>query len=542
MLKSVKETYQTTYILAYVTVFFSIFFIVCHWHIISKLPPIDPMRNVSLLSQPLELWDYFDTHGQAHVFRFISDQSDSAYNMSVVSFYNQLVKLDLDKLLDDFNKAMELYINPPSVVHITPFTDKTTFLSNVLPTTKRLWYDKGLLAIKSTKVCIILLAGGVGSRLGSKNPKGMYDIGLPSRKSLFQLQSERIQRLKLLASRYNSKKQTDVSIPWYIMTSTKTHLPTIAFFEDNQYFNLPRKDVVFFIQEMMPTRTFDGKLILESKYHLSKSPNGNGGMYAVLAKSGVLEDMKNRGLEYVHVYGVDNALVKPADPVFMGFSILHEADVVNKVVIKTRPDEKVGIMCYRDSIPTIVEYSELTNDMKILKDPTDPTSRRLLFNGANIANHFFTRTFLEKVATINLPYHIAKKKISYADVRGETIKPKKKNGVKLERFIFDTFSFCPKNRIFALAVDRENEFCAIKNAPGKGLPDSPDTALAAISHHHRKIIQALGIRIIVPKNQTLSDSANLVEISPLVAYDENDITDISSKIHNKECTLPCYIH
>ena len=233
------------------------------------------------------------------------------------------------------------------------------------------WEKKGLELIGEGKVGVLLLAGGQGTRLGSTGPKGCYDICLPSHKSLFQLQAERVSKVKKLAG---DKK----ALPWYIMTSQFTHQETLDHFETLNYFNLPREDVVFFQQGFLPCLTDEGKIIMETPSKMAKAPDGNGGLYLALDRSGCLSDMRKRGVECLDVYCIDNALARVCDPSFIGYCHSQggpdEIEVGARVVAKAYPEEKVGVFV---SLPGdkglgVLEYSELDPSIATAPDPSLP--------------------------------------------------------------------------------------------------------------------------------------------------------------------------
>ncbi|KAK9868961.1 hypothetical protein WJX84_011636, partial [Apatococcus fuscideae] len=233
------------------------------------------------------------------------------------------------------------------------------------------WRELGLKLVAEGKVGVLLLAGGQGTRLGSSQPKGCYDIGLPSGKSLFQLQAERILQLQHLAAA-SAGHADDIRKPvrWYIMTSRSTHEATTRFFAEHQYFGLQASQLFFFQQGELPALTEEGQIILASPTQLAMSPNGNGGVYEALHKSGALENMRQHSVEAVDCYSVDNALVRPGSPSFVGHCWHRNTDCGARVVAKAYPEERVGVFAQRDGRIEVVEYSELDPHEAAATDPS----------------------------------------------------------------------------------------------------------------------------------------------------------------------------
>ncbi|WOL12274.1 UDP-N-acetylglucosamine diphosphorylase 1 [Canna indica] len=372
------------------------------------------------------------------------------------------------------------------------------------PEQRERWWKRGLKAISEGKLAVVLLSGGQGTRLGSSDPKGCFNIGLPSRKSLFQLQAERILRVQRLAAQSNDAGFTP-PIQWYIMTSPFTDEATRSFFESHKYFGLEVDQVTFFQQGTLPCISSDGRFIMETSYKVSKAPDGNGGLYSALKSSKLLEDMAMKGVKYVDCYGVDNALVRVADPTFLGYFIDKGVASAAKVVRKAYPQEKVGVFVQRGrgGPLMVMEYSEM--DASLTTEINQSTGR-LRYCWSNVCLHMFTLDFLNQVANgleKDSIYHLAEKKIP--SIHGYTV------GLKLEQFVFDAFPYAPSMALFE--VLREEEFAPVKNANGASY-DTPDSArLMLLRLHSRWVVAAGGfITHSVPLYLTG------VEISPLCSY------------------------
>lgn len=319
------------------------------------------------------------------------------------------------------------------------------------------YYSAGAEAIKNGKVGAVLLAGGQGTRLGFDKPKGMFNIGVTKELYIFECLMNNL--LKVVES-------TGAYVPLYIMTSEKNHHDTVSFFEEKNYFGYDSSYIKFFIQDMAPSVDFNGKIYMESKSDISISPNGNGGWFSSIVRAGLLNDIKNKGIEWINVFAVDNVLQQIADPCFIGAVINSGSQSGSKVVSKVSPDERVGVLCLEDGKPSIVEYYEMTEEMRTLRTE----SGQLAYKYGVILNYLFRVDRLEDIISEKMPVHVVEKKIPYMDSNGSFVIPEKNNGFKFETLVLDMVHL--QESCLPYEVERSKEFAPVKNAEGVDSVDS----------------------------------------------------------------------
>ncbi len=347
-----------------------------------------------------------------------------------------------------------------SVLHLPQESEKRGVLEpmrNAVPITEAAancerYTQTGLAAIRAGKVGAVLLAGGHGSRLGFEHPKGMFNIGINRTLYIFECLINNLLRVT---------EQAGVPVPLFIMTSVTNDAETRSFFAEHQYFGYDPESIRFFPQEELPTVDREGGMMLADRTVIATAPNGNGGWYASMERTGMLETVHALGIEWLNVFAVDNVLQSIADPCFIGAVI--EAGMVSgaKVVAKAEPEEKVGVLCLEDGRPSIVEYFEMTDEMRTLRDPDGSLSYRF----GVILNYLFRVDELKRIAGDAMPLHVVEKKIKYYDdATGTVIKPEAVNGFKFETLVLDMIRL--SESCLPFEVVREREFAPIKNPTG----------------------------------------------------------------------------
>ena len=378
----------------------------------------------------------------------------------------QIEKIDFDQLSELYeNTKKEIEIKENKIEAIK-YLDK----SKLTYDEKKTFDEKGEEIIKNGKYAVVTMAGGQGTRLGHDGPKGTFKLDVYGKgKYIFEILTETLKE---------ANKKYGVTIPWYIMTSKENNEPTKEFLEKNNYFGYDKNSVILFMQGELPLIDFNGKMLIGKDMKIKEASDGNGGVFSSLRSSGALSDMKERGIEWVFIGGVDNVLAKLADTTLIGMTIEQNLQIGSKSVVKANPHEKVGVFCKMNEHPKVIEYSELPTEMAEEVEPNG----ELRFGESNIACHLFDIDAIEKVSKEVLIYHTAIKKNSYIDEDGKEVIPKEPNAYKFEAFIFDAFDLFDDMSV--LRVKREDEFAPVKNKEGA---DSPRTAKELYEKYWQKV-------------------------------------------------------
>ena len=433
-----------------------------------------------------ELRERFRTAGQEHVFTFW-DHLEAGQRRQLLE---QLTAIDLELIS---KLASTAGAEPaPKTGDISPapalrLQDEPSFTSRQ----EALHHGEELLA--AGKVALLLVAGGKGRRLGWDGPKGCFPVAPLSERSLFEIHAAKIRRLG---------KIHGVSIPWYIMTSNATDAETRSCFEENDFFKISPADIRFMKQASLPILDQQGRLILENPGRIAASPNGHGGCYAALRDSGALEDARSRGIEHIFYFQVDNPLVALADPLFIGLHDLAESQMSLKVLEKTGPEEKIGVIALRDDNAEVIEYTDLSAEKASLRNPRG----ELQFALGSIGIHLLRRDFIENILSVEsaMPLHPVKKQVAAID---RNARPVKIDAIQFETFVFDALRLA--QRFFNLEVKREHEFAPLKNLTGI---DSLETCRELLMQEHRRWLAQAGVTASGP-----------VEIDPLAGISSEDI-------------------
>lgn len=419
----------------------------------------------------------FRAHGQNHVFAFW-DQLDTAGRTALLGQAARIAPTLADWTAERTRAIATLRRTAPLALAPAPAVALPEHGGSARRNEEARQRGEALLA--EGRVGVFVVAGGQGTRLGFPSPKGAFPVGPVTERSLFEIQAQKIRGLARRLGR---------PVPWYVMTSPATDAETRALFSDSGCFGLAPEDVLIFSQDMVPACDFDGRLLLEQPDRIAESPNGHGGALLALCDSGALADMERRGIDRIFYYQVDNPLVRIADPLFLGSHELDGAEISCKVIRKTDPMEKVGVVALVNGRAGIVEYTELRDPERSLRD----AHGELVYWAGSIAIHVLNTGFVRGVradAMNRLPYHASAKAIPTVDAAGRTVAPAEPNGYKLERFVFDALPAA--ERVCVLEVRPEEEFAPIKNAEGK---DSPGSARRDLVRLYRGWLAKAGIEV-----------------------------------------------
>lgn len=388
-------------------------------------------------------------YNQEHLLAFYDELDEVHQNMLL----NQLSNIDFEYISNLYSSLKTISIPNDEIVEPLEYFVK----SDIPVKLRRQLENQGTEMLKMGQYAVVTMAGGQGTRLGHKGPKGTFELNLsPKKESLFEILSDKLN---------NANKRYNIQIPWYIMTSQTNNVDTIKFFESKNYFGYNKSKIHFFVQDKLPlVFADDGKILLSEPYKVHEASNGNGNLFSALKKCNFITQMKDDGIKWVFVSGIDNILVKIADPIFLALTY-NNSQVGAKTIFKKDPYSKDWVFCKKNGKPSMLGYERITEEITNAN-----IDGKFLFRDINILCHLFSIDALEKIVDLELPYHRATKKNTYINQEGMKIVPDIPNSYKFETFIFDSFSFF--DNITLLRVQEDKEFAPIKDPVGLYSPDT----------------------------------------------------------------------
>ena len=390
-------------------------------------------------------------YNQEHIVRFLKKIDEEKQE----ELLKQIQQIDFQQITELYNNTKKEIEFKESKIEPLKYLDK----AKLTDTQKKKFDELGEASIRAGEYAVVTMAGGQGTRLGHQGPKGTFKLDVYGKgKYLFEILTENLKE---------ANQKYDVTIPWYIMTSKENNEETVEFLEKNNYFGYDKNFITIFTQSELPLVDQDGKLLIGKDYKIREASDGNGGTYTSLRASGCLADMKEKGIKWIFIGAVDNALLKMVDITLLGMAKHKNVQIASKSVVKADPHERVGVFCKMNGHPKVIEYTELPTRMAEQRD----RQGELKYGESHIMCNLYTIDAIERISKEPLIYHSAFKKNSYIDEDGNEIIPEGPNSYKFESFIFDAFEIF--DDIAILRGRREDDFAPVKNKEGV---DSPKTA------------------------------------------------------------------
>ena len=395
--------------------------------------------------------DLLKIYNQEHVIRLL-ERLDDRKKQELIEQIRKIDFQQLHELYENTKKEIEIKENK---IEALSYVDK----QKLQKPEKEELEELGEEILRKGEYAVVTMAGGQGTRLGHTGPKGTFKLDVYGKgKYLFEILAENLKE---------ANKKYGKIIPWYIMTSKANNEETQKFLEKHNYFGYDKKSVRLFAQSELPLVDTEGKVLIGKDMKIKEASDGNGGTYSSLRATGCLAEMKEKGIKWVFIGGVDNALLKMADTVLLGLAIKEKVQIAAKSIVKANAHERVGVFAKMNGHPKVIEYTEMPEKMAEEVD----SNGELKFGEAHIMCNLYTIDAIEKISKEVLIYHSAFKKNSYINEEGKEVIPTEPNSYKFESFIFDAFELF--DDIAILRGKREDDFAPVKNKEGE---DSPKTA------------------------------------------------------------------